>query len=128
MNPNQSHESRPAQGASRAITHLCLRSCKKVLAQIRKVKRALFAQWRDGLEDHERMLKLALNEAEALAWQTSYPHLFFPALAAEKIQAVLDWARRQQGLRRADPVPGLETSPAHSIFENRNYEVMRDAA
>jgi hypothetical protein len=42
------------------------------------------------------MLRLALNEAEALAWQTLYPHLVFPDLAAEKVRGVAAWNSRQQ--------------------------------
>jgi hypothetical protein len=41
-----------------------------------------------------------LNEAEALAFQTEYPHLLFPTLAMEKIQAVSAWQSRQQLLRQ----------------------------
>jgi hypothetical protein len=37
-----------------------------------------------------------LNEAEALAWQTDYPQLFFPTLAMEKVQAVVSRRPRQQ--------------------------------
>jgi len=33
----------------------------------------------------------ALNEAEAAAWQTMFPHLVFPALATEKVQAAIAW-------------------------------------
>jgi hypothetical protein len=32
-----------------------------------------------------------LNEAEALAWETEYPQLVFPALAEEKIEAISSW-------------------------------------
>lgn len=74
----------------------CRASCQKVLAQIRGVKTAIFDESLAALNGHERMLKLALNEAEALAWQTVYPHLFFPALATEKIQGVADWNLRQR--------------------------------
>ena len=45
------------------------------------------------------MLRLALTEAEALAWQTDFPHLFFPALAAEKAQAAVAWHQRQRAVR-----------------------------
>ncbi|HEY1490010.1 MAG TPA: hypothetical protein VGF90_03125, partial [Verrucomicrobiae bacterium] len=54
------------------------------------------AESRAALKEHERILKLALSEAEALAWQTVYPHLVFPALATEKIQRVADRNRRQR--------------------------------
>lgn len=48
--------------------------------------------------ENARLLRLALNEAEAIAWQTDYPHLFFPALAAEKVRAVSQWHQRQRAL------------------------------
>jgi hypothetical protein len=48
----------------------------------------------------EHLLRLAVNEAEALAWQTDYPHLIFPTLAVEKVQAVTAWDAQQQALRR----------------------------
>ena len=50
--------------------------------------------------EHARLLKLALNEAEALAWQTSHPHLFFPLLATEKAEAAVKWHKRQSAVRR----------------------------
>ncbi len=75
---------------------LCRRSCQKVRAQLGKIKNAIFAEARDGIGDYERMLRLALNEAEALAWQTAYPHLLFPILAAEKARAVANWVKHQQ--------------------------------
>jgi len=46
-----------------------------------------------------KLLHLALNEAEALAWQTEYPHLVFPTLALEKAQAVANWLTRQRSMR-----------------------------
>jgi len=45
------------------------------------------------------MLRLALNEAEALAWQTDYPHLVFPTLAMEKAQGLAAWNQRQRAIR-----------------------------
>jgi hypothetical protein len=44
------------------------------------------------------LLELAMNEAEALAWQTDFPQLFFPTLAAEKAGAVAGWHARQRRL------------------------------
>jgi hypothetical protein len=107
MKSNQLLENRPAPGIAPAFAHLCLRSCQKVLAQIWKVKSAIFAEWRDGIKDHENMLRLALIEAEALAWQTEYPHLVFPALAAEKVRAVADWSKHQQSVWQTDPLFAL---------------------
>jgi hypothetical protein len=73
----------------------CRASCQKILAQVKGAKTAIFAKSLAALEGHERILKLALNEAEALAWQAVYPHLVFPALATENIQRVADWNRHQ---------------------------------
>ena len=81
-----------------------LASCQKILAQIKDTKAALFAESRDTLKVQEQMLRLALNEAEALAWQTVYPHLLFPALATEKIQGVASWNQRQRALQRTNLV------------------------
>jgi len=84
----------------------CLASCQKVLAQIKDAKAAIFAESLAALKGHERILKLALNEAEALARQTVYPHLVFPDIATEKIQRVADWNRRQRSLGgRTRPFP-----------------------
>jgi hypothetical protein len=103
MKSRQTNEVRWDAVDGSAFSNLCLRSCRKVLAQIRKTKVAIFAQSRDTLEAHERMLQLALNEAEALAWQTAYPHLVFPTLALEKVQNLADWNRRQRSVRPTDP-------------------------
>jgi hypothetical protein len=86
---------------------LCLRSCRKILAQMRKAKDAIFDEARGTLHPRERLLQLALNEAEALAWQTDYPHLVFPALATEKVRAVADWNRHQRSVRLTDPLFAL---------------------
>jgi hypothetical protein len=84
-----------------------MRSCREILAQIRKAKDAIFADARGTLDTHERMLQLALNEAEALAWQTEYPHRVFPTLAAEKVNAVADWNRHQRSVWQTDPLFAL---------------------
>lgn len=53
----------------------------------------------------QRLIRLALNEAEALAMQTGLPELVLPALAEEKVKALQRWAERQRKLReRADAI------------------------
>ena len=81
-----------------AFKNACLACCQKILAQIKDTKAAILAESRDTLEVQEQILRLALNEAEALAWQTVYPHLLFPALATEKIQTVAKWNQRQRAV------------------------------
>ena len=50
-------------------------------------------------EETKRLIRLVLNEAEALASQTGVPELVFPALAEEKVQALRNWAVRQNAVR-----------------------------
>jgi hypothetical protein len=78
----------------------CLASCRKLLEQLQNVKEQIVDEFRDQVEEHQHLLRLAVNEAEALAWQTEYPELLFPNLATEKAYAVADWHARQQFLQR----------------------------
>lgn len=87
------------------IINRCAQSCKKLLAGIEQAKDRIASEFQETLELHGQLFQLAMNEAEALARQTDYPHLFFPSLAMEKIQAVAAWQTRQQSL-----------SQRHSVF------------
>ena len=82
----------------------CVQSCKKLLAGIEQAKRRIISEFRPTRESQEIFFKQAVNEAEALAWQTPYPHLFFPSLAVEKVQAVVAWQTQQQALRQRQPL------------------------
>jgi hypothetical protein len=77
----------------------CVASCRKLLAQLEDVREQVVAEFRGRLEGHKHVLDLAMNEAEALAWETGFPQLFFPTLATEKASAVSGWHMRQQSLR-----------------------------
>ena len=107
MKSKQTNQVRVEGGGGSAFSMLCLISCRKILAQIRKAKDAIRAEARGELNSRERMLQLALNEAEALAWQTEYPHLVFPALAAEKVHSVADWNRHQRSVLQTEPLFAL---------------------
>jgi type II secretory pathway predicted ATPase ExeA len=50
-------------------------------------------------EPRKRLIELAVNEAEALAWQTGLPDLVFLTLAEEKLDALDTWLARQEKLR-----------------------------
>ena len=78
-----------------------LRSCRSLLGQVQDVKNSLLREFDSAQREHGQMLRLALNEAEALAWQTPYPHLLFPVLAYEKAESTRQWAQRQRDVRRA---------------------------
>lgn len=79
----------------------CLNSCRKLLDRIAKVKEAVLNEFHDTVDAHNKMLRLAMNEAEALAWETDYPELLFPTLAEEKAQEVTSWEARQRELRQS---------------------------
>lgn len=59
------------------------------------------------LERQPRAFRLALNEAEALAFQTEFPHLVFPVLAREKVNGIAKWFARQRTIRRSEPILAL---------------------
>ena len=80
---------------------------QKVLGQIAAAKESILAESRQAFEAPERLLRLALNEAEALAWQTTYPHLLFPTLATEKVQALAAWNATQKLVRQGSPMFSL---------------------
>src|ERR1051325_11703139 len=82
----------------------CVASCKKLVAQIKQTRNSLLTEYRESVKTHQQLLQLALNEAEAIAWQTPYPQLFFPSLAQEKVQAVASWEAHQQLIRKTSPV------------------------
>jgi len=100
MKSKQTNEGQENTNGRNVFSSACMKSCKKVLAQIGSAKDAIFAEARGTLKVQDQMLRLALNEAEALAWQTLYPHLVFPVLAAEKVQGVAAWNKHQRLLGR----------------------------
>jgi hypothetical protein len=72
----------------------------RISNQIESVKRHVFAEYRAALDKNEQVLRLALFEADVLARQTGYPHLFFPVLASEKAQSAARWQFHQRYLLR----------------------------
>src|SRR5437773_3237882 len=90
-----------------ARAKVCLASCRKLISNIERTKEAILTETRNTMGLPEHLLRLAMNEAEALAWETEYPHLVFPTLATEKAQAVAVWHSRQQSIERANYRPAL---------------------
>jgi hypothetical protein len=87
-------------GEEHSFIRVCLNSCEGIRRALARVRETVLNEYAHLAGEHARLLRLALNEAEALAWQTEYPHLFFPALAAEKAQTAVSWHERQRTLRR----------------------------
>ena len=90
---------KPASGPRRIALncHIYIRE------EITRIKKSAMMEFRALAGENLRLLRLALNEAEALAWQTDFPHLVFPALAMEKAQATIRWHQRQRAVRRTAP-------------------------
>lgn len=84
------------------ITNRYAQSYKKLLAGIEQAKNRIASEFQETLELHGHLFQLAMNEAEALARQTDYPHLFFPSLAMEKVQAVAGWSARQEIIKQKE--------------------------
>lgn len=82
-----------------------LAASPRVLDQIRNVRLSILNEFSQCLRAPGHVLKLALNEAEALAWQSGVPHLVFPILAREKAQEVAAWHERQTSKRLFGFVP-----------------------
>jgi hypothetical protein len=98
MKANDNYNSNPV---GTHVSNGTLVLCRKAMALVEQTKAALLSEWQDCREECKHLLQLALNEAEALAWQTDFPQLFFPILAAEKVQAVGNWQARQQLMHEA---------------------------
>jgi hypothetical protein len=69
-------------------------SGQKLIVGIERAKQNLAARFVDQSELPQRLFQVAMNEAEALAWETEFPQLVFPTLAEEKIAAMSYWYDR----------------------------------
>lgn len=77
---------------------------KKISHQLGEVKKAILTAHLPSVTGREAVLRSAVNEAEALAWQTPFPHLLFPVLAQEKAFSARRWAGRQRFVQQAVPM------------------------
>jgi hypothetical protein len=81
---------------------------RNTLDALAKVRVLVEREFSILLERQPQLLRQALNEAEAIAWQTGFPQLVFPSLALEKARAVATWERRQRTMRQ----PASRGTPA----------------
>jgi len=84
----------------KTLKETCFAVCEKIGRQIKQAKADVLTEFRGAFKAHESLLQIAIAEADALAWQTDYPHLLFPVLATEKIQNAANWKKRQKFLLR----------------------------
>lgn len=99
MKTTQTNQTNPA--ANQTLASVCLAACQKLAAQIERTKENLLTEFSETFAAHGNLLNHVINEADALAWQTEFPQLFFPALALEKVQAAANWKAHQEQLYRA---------------------------
>jgi len=107
MTTNRIKQEANKSGLVAGFKQACLKSCDKILTRIKEAKVAILTEAQGSTQASEQMLRLAVNEAEAIAWQTNVPHLIFPTLALERVQAVTNWSARQQVVRRVNPALAL---------------------
>lgn len=88
-------------------TTACLGACQKLLSQLGRVKTTLLDEARATRTAQERLVRIALNEAEAEAWLTGYPQLVFPELAVEKMRNLATWRARQQRVQAGQTISAL---------------------
>lgn len=100
MTTKQITQSANKSGWVSGFKQACLKSCDKVIDRIKETKAAILAEARGNAHAPDLMLRQAVAEAEAIAWQTAVPHLIFPTLAMERVQAVSNWSERQQRVRK----------------------------
>ena len=67
---------------------------------MQEIKESVHSEFRERWGEADRLLRLALNEAEAVACQTEFPLLVFPVLAREKAERVASWQQRQRTMLR----------------------------
>ena len=84
MNLNMKTLNPPSERTGSSFTTACLASCQKLVQRIEAAREAIVAEYHEAVGDHHRVLRLALREAEALAWDTELPHLIFPTLATRR--------------------------------------------
>ncbi len=89
------------QSKAKAAAAACLKSCRSMLLRLQGIKDSVLREFESPRKEQEQMVRFALNEAEALAWQTPYPYLLFPVLAREKAESARQWVERQRRVRDA---------------------------
>ena len=87
----------PASGPAERFQPTQLR--RAIVARLRAYQTGLLAELRHEPETFLRFVRLVVMEANGLAWSTPYAHLFFPALAEEKIHYARQWTNRQCRIR-----------------------------
>ena len=66
--------------------NVALASCRKLKSGIARLRVTIQAQYVSAFPERLDSIELAMTEAEASAWSTPFPSLFFPPLARIRLQ------------------------------------------
>jgi hypothetical protein len=73
--------------------------CRDLVAALGKLRRRLHKKFQEAHPGRGLLIRQALSEAEKLAWQTSFPHLFLPDFAEARLAEMI--AAREPAFARA---------------------------
>ena len=59
--------------------------CENLMSALGKLKARLFSRFEKALPGRGQLIRKAIEEAEELAWQTPFPHLFLPDFAEVRL-------------------------------------------
>ena len=62
--------------------------CHKMVTAIRDLRDRLIEKYEQTLPDRAHLVRKVIAEAEAMAWQTSFPHLLFPDFVETRVAAL----------------------------------------
>lgn len=77
----------PAINACRSPQNLPEGYCRKLRAGLGRLRARLRSDYESAFPNESEQIELAIKEAEAAAWGTPFPALFFPPLAHLKVRA-----------------------------------------
>ena len=97
------HQDNNSSASKTSVTEFCRATCRRILDQLQRIKNSIQTEFSAQRRIDAHLVRLALNEAEAEAWQTGFPQLVFPVLAQEKASAVANWSSRQEQIRHSGP-------------------------
>ena len=93
----KSHRAHPP--CSSINPHVTRGFCRKLLAALAALKEELRQRYETVLPGRPGLVREIIAEAEALAWETPFPHLFLPDFAELRLAKVM--ATQQPALVRA---------------------------
>ena len=73
--------------------------CEDLMSALGELKARLVSRFEKALPGRGRLIHKAIEEAEELAWQTPFPHLFLPDFAELRLAEIV--ATRQPAFARA---------------------------